>query len=381
MTGMPLGTGNEVVILPPEGRPFLPSWQRLPALSVSEPLRVDLKLKRGILAQGRLTDAVTGRPVKGEVRYGAAGDNPHLAEAPGLREVPTNGDMTTATSTDDDGRYRIAVLPGRGLLLVVAADGDYRKLDPDAAAMPAPITLVPPIYNSGLAFAEIDVAPNSPPLTRDFLLERCRQLPGIVVGPDGKPLAGARVYGKLGIGFWPFLPEESAEFTIAGLQPPKERTLVRLMKVRRVESLAALMTAERPRTLVVQHEGKQLAGFNDVFWETKGPIKVKLQPWAVVTGRLVDRDGRPRAALAFLPEIIDKFRLGGGQIGHWPDRITTDRNGRFRVEAIVPRLRYRLTLENASGVSTDTGPIVKPLQPGETRDLGDVPAMIPGEPD
>ena len=87
ITGMPLGTGNEVVILPPEGQPFLASWQRLPALGVSEPLRVDLKLKRGILAQGRLTDAVTGRPVKGEIRYGAAGDNPHLADAPGLRDI------------------------------------------------------------------------------------------------------------------------------------------------------------------------------------------------------------------------------------------------------------------------------------------------------
>ncbi len=382
MTGMPLGTGNEVVILPPEGQPFLPSWQRLPALSVAEPLRVDLKLKRGILAQGRLTDAVSGRPVKGEVRYGAAGDNPHLALAPGLGDVPTNGDMTTATSTDDDGRYRIAVLPGRGLLLVVAADGDYRKLDPDVAAMPDPLTLVPPIYNTGHAFAEIDVAPNSPPLTRDFSLERCRQLPGVVVGPDGKPLVGARVYGKSAtIGFWPDQPEEFADFTIAGLQPPEERTLVRLMKVRGVESLAAFMTAERPRTLVVQHDGKQLAGFNDVWWETKGPIKVKLEPWAVVTGRLVDSDGRPRAGIAFLPEIIGKFRLGGGHIGHWPDRITTDRDGRFRVEAIVPGLRYRLTLERASGGSTDTGPVVTPLEPGEARDLGDVSAIIPGEPD
>ena len=381
ITGMPLGAGNEIVILPPDGQPFLPSWQKLPELRVSGPLHVDFNLKRGILAQGKLTDSVTGRPVKGEIRYGAASDNPHIGEAPGLRGIPTNGDMTTATSTDDDGRYRIAVLPGRGLLLVVAADGDYRELDSDKADMPDPITFVPPIYSGGHAFAEIDVAPNSPPLTRDFLLERCRQLPGIVLDPDGNPLSGGRVYGKLGIGFWEFLPEESADFTIASLQPPKQRTFSGLMKVRSVESLAVLLTAERPRTLVVQHEGKRLAGFTDVWWETKGPIKVKLEPWAVVTGRLVDSEGRPRGGVAFLPEIIGKVRSGGGLIGHWPARFTTDRDGRFRVEAIVPRLRYRLTLENASGVSTDTGPNVTPLGPGETRDLGDVPAIIPGEPD
>jgi hypothetical protein len=247
--------------------------------------------------------------------------------------------------------------------------------------MPDPITLVPPIYNTGHAFAEIDVAPNSPPLTRDFSLERCRQLPGIVIGRDGKPLSGARVYGKVRIGFWPDLPEESAEFTIAGLQPPKQRTLSSVLKVRSGNSLAALLVSEQPRTVVAQHEGNRLAGFADVWWETKGPIKVKLEPWGVVTGRLVDRDRLPHASIALVPEIIGKFRFGGGHIGHWPDRITTDRDGRFRVEAIVPGLRYRLTLENASGGSSDTGPIVTPLEPGEIRDLGDVPAIIPGEPD
>jgi len=58
-----------------------------------------------------------------------------------------------------------------------------------------------------------------------------------------------------------------------------------------------------------------------------------------------------------------------------------DRDGRFRVEAIVPGLRYRLTLENADGISTRKGPNVTQLKPGEIRDLGDVPVEIPGEPD
>ena len=89
--------------------------------------------------------------------------NPHLSEAAGLRQVPTNGDGTTATSTDDHGRYRIAVLPGRGLLLVVEGDGDYRDLDVNAGEMPDPIRFVPPIYSGGKAFAEIDVAPEAAP--------------------------------------------------------------------------------------------------------------------------------------------------------------------------------------------------------------------------
>jgi len=381
LTGMPLGNGNEVVVLPPEDQPYLPSWQKLAELTVAQPLHVDLMLTRGIWAQGRLADAVSGQPVVGAVRYGAASDNPHLSQAPGLEHIFTNGDGTTATSTDDHGRYRIAVLPGRGLLLVVEGDGDYRDLDVDAGEMPDPIRVIPAIYSGGKAFAEIDVAPGSAPLTRDFMLVPCRKLAGTVLDPQGNPLAGARIYGLFGFGFWTYSPQTSAEFMVSGLTAPKPRTLERMFKVRTVDSLASLVMPQKPRTLVFQHEGKRLAGFADVFWETKGPLQVRLQLWGVVTSRVVDAGGHPRADLALLPEIIGKVRLGGGEIAHWPHRVTTDREGRFRIEAVVPGLRYRLTFENADGQSTGKGPNVTPLQPGEIRDLGDILAIIPGEPD
>jgi len=381
MTGMPLGNGNEVVVLPAGDQPYLPSWQKLPELTIAQPLHLELMLTRGIWAKGRITDAVSGQPVVGAVRYGAASDNPHLSEAPGLRQVPTNGDGTTATSTDLRGRYRVAVLPGRGLLLVVEGDGDYRDLDVDAGEMPNPIAFVPPIYSGAKAFAEIDVAPGSPPISRDFALDPCRKLAGTVLDPQGNPLAGARIYGLFGFGSWTYSPQTSAEFTVSGLVPPKSLTLARLVKVRTVDSLASLVTPEKPRTLVFQHDGKRLAGFADIFWETKGPVQARLLPWGVVTGRVVDAGGHPRAGFVLLPEIIGKARLGGGEIAHWPERVTTDREGRFRIEAIVPGFRYRLTLENADGQSTGKGPNVTPLKPGEIRDLGDVRAVIPGEPD
>jgi hypothetical protein len=302
-----------------------------------------------------------------------------LSEAPGFRDIQTNGDASAASSTADDGTYRIAVLPGRGLLVAETGGSIYPELDPEVVEMPDPMTYIPPIYTRGQAFAEIDVAPGAPPLTRDFKLDPGRTLTGALIDPDGKPIAGARAYGEFTIGGWSW-PHASEHFTVYGLMPPRPKTVGRLLKVRNVESLAALVMPENPRALVFQHKGRRLAGFIDVASSAEGPLQVRLQPWAVVSGRLVGTDGRPRAGIAFLPEIMGKARLGGGKIGHWPYRITTDREGRFRVEAIVPGLRYRLTLENASGVSTDTGPIVTPLKPGETRDLGDVAAIIPGEP-
>ncbi len=69
-----------------------------------------------------------------------------------------------------------------------------------------------------------------------------------------------------------------------------------------------------------------------------------------------------------------------GSVDHWPFRVTTDRVGRFRVEGLVPGLRYRLSLETAEGaVNLLRGPEVAPLKAGEDRDLGDVVATVPGE--
>ena len=378
MTGMPLGKGNEVVILPPQDQPYLPSWQRLAEVTVSRPLHAELVLKRGVWAQGKVTDKLTGRPVAASVRYGAAADNPHLSEAPGLRQVPTNGDGTTATETEADGTYRIAVLPGRGILVVRAGGLTYP--DPDPTATPDPITFVPPIYGRGQAAAEIDVRPDTRSLTRDFALDPGRRLTGRVVDPVGKPLAGARVYGQLMMGAWSW-PCATADFTVYGLAPPQPRTIGRMLMSRSLESLASTVLPEKSRTLLFQHEGKRLAGSIDIAWETTEPVEVRLQPWGEITGRVVDADGRPRAGFAIRPSVLGKVRLGGGEPGHWPDRITTDRDGRFRVAGIVPGLRYRLTFENADGIQSGRGPIVPPLKPAETRDLGDVSGVIPGDPD
>src|SRR5262249_1119972 len=48
-----------------------------------EPATADLKIKRGVLVRGRVTDGATGKPVKGaSVASFAMRDNPHVAEYP-----------------------------------------------------------------------------------------------------------------------------------------------------------------------------------------------------------------------------------------------------------------------------------------------------------
>ena len=72
---------------------------------------------------------------------------------------------------------------------------------------------------------------------------------------------------------------------------------------------------------------------------------VKLQPWGVVTGQLVDDDGKPATGFSLgngpAPETFDPDR------GWLPvnRRIEIDRDGRFRLERLVPGLSYTIYAE------------------------------------
>jgi hypothetical protein len=89
-----------------------------------------------------------------------------------------------------------------------------------------------------------------------------------------------------------------------------------------------------------------------------------MEPGAVVTGRVVDADGRPRAGV----ELEVSFRPKGERYwsGYFPKLLKTDREGRFRVGALLPGCEYALT-DDGKGSSPFAAP-----RSGQTKDLGDV---------
>jgi hypothetical protein len=91
---------------------------------------------------------------------------------------------------------------------------------------------------------------------------------------------------------------------------------------------------------------------------------VQLQLGATVTGRLLDAQGRPRADV----ELKLSFRGKERQVWHrYSTRsIKTDRNGRFRVTALLPGHKFRLS-NDERGLNFGDG-----LRSGHTKDLGDV---------
>jgi RNA polymerase sigma factor (sigma-70 family) len=343
LTGMPKGEGNKIRLVPRDDQPYVSVHALVPNSPGLDPVTVDFELKRGVWIEGKLTDKATGKPAQGYVDYFALPDNPNVRDHPGFDgTVPPYWGV----ATKEDGSYRIVGLPGPGLvavfydgqhLLAPERDDEYGIKEPTLFTAPRPLGLTV----NYTALARLDPAKGIDSVKRDVTLDPGWTFTGTVLGPDGKPLAGARGFGLTARGWYrEALP--TAEFTVRAFNP------------------------RGPREVLFQHPEKGLVGVLQPPKENGASVPVRLEPGATVTGRLIDADGKPRAGV----ELDVMFRLKG-RTGwfEWseysPERIKTDGEGRFRIEALLPGYEFRLRGEK--GELRLGG-----LSPGQTKDLGDV---------
>ena len=173
-------------------------------------------------------------------------------------------------------------------------------------------------------------------MKRDVTLDPGWTITGVVLGPDGQPLAGA--FG-MGIG-----QLKTAEFTMRGFSPRESREIL------------------------FRHPAKGLIGLASPPRTDGASITVRLQPGAAVAGRLVDADGRPQAdvtlSVRFSPKEGPARKADYRYSSH---EIRTDREGRFRVEALLPGYPLQLWRSKGNPMLDGDG-----LRWGQTKDLGDV---------
>jgi hypothetical protein len=145
--------------------------------------------------------------------------------------------------TRKDGSFQIVALPGRGVISAFAIDDSdsyitgvgadkIKGFDPHAIIPGHHLLLM-----TKHTLVEINPKPDDESIICDVALAPGRTLTGRIVGPDGKPLAGARVCGLSDDGRWTMDPLPGAEFTVKALEPNK------------------------PRLLQFVHQGKKLSGF------------------------------------------------------------------------------------------------------------------------
>jgi hypothetical protein len=324
-----------------------------------EPLTVDFELERGIVVCGRLTDKTTGKPVIGQVDYDYLPENSHLKDFTDI----TKGGLRVywPGRTTADGSFAVLAIPGPGVLRVKVDDAD--RFVREEAKNPRNNQ-----YHTEVRINPSENDPNS--LICDIALEPGHALKGSVVDPDGKPLAG--VYA-------------------AGRSPIVSNDLLFHERLESDSFLVGGMKAGRPRTLVFLHPEKKLGKVLKLQGDETKRILVRLGPLdAGLTGRILDAKGRPWPGLKV---TVRTLLLGDAlldksyppeflyQITAWQKlavrNTTMDRDGRFRITGLMPGLKYVLfAYEESAPQGTPFAyhekDFVVTIEPGETKDLGDL---------
>jgi hypothetical protein len=199
------------------------------------------------------------------------------------------------------------------------------------------------------ALAGIEPGADARPVTCDLQLDPGKTVTGTCVGPDGQPLRGVHIHASLGYGRnidMHDLPTE--RFTLYALNPQK------------------------PGPFFFHHHQKKLAAAVVLKGDEPEGFPVRLRPTATVTGRLLDPFGTPLAGADVAGDLKGgQLNLAQGWGGFFWGK--TDKDGRFRIEGIIPGVR--VGAHHRHGNPSRAGDVIFEaitLAPGEVRDLGDI---------
>src|SRR5580692_3115743 len=121
----PIAKGTLKVV--PEGPYLEMDYISLPKAHGLDPIRRDLRLRRGLWAVGRAFNLKTGQPVQGTLYYTPFRSNEN-AKRYARYTTKSMGMVSNVPfgQTDADGRFRIPVIPGRGVICLRTWDGHFR---------------------------------------------------------------------------------------------------------------------------------------------------------------------------------------------------------------------------------------------------------------
>lgn len=363
LRGMAKTDGNSLLVFPHDDQPYFHEEINVRDEPGINPIKLTVKLHRGIWIKGRITDKETNDPVVGaKVHYYPLRKNELAAKVPvfaryGLLEPDLDRFKTAA-----DGSYRLVGLPGFG---VVAASSAFRP------------------YRTGVGLDRLTTANNEPgqsPFTyRMRLVRDLNVVREINPGADEQEV-------RVDLQFDPGISISVRFIDSAGV-PVKD---VRAWGpgVRQIASSPANFRNEivNDGTIVIENLGPDDKPEIHVYhfernlgrkfqleppYEKGREISIALEPMAIVTGRLFE-EGAPMQRVPIGRSYHESNR--GPTISlSMPPAISTNAEGRFRCP-LIPGHEYQL---HAQGRSFGFGPgsIVAEklnLKAGETVDVGDL---------
>ncbi|MDR3623314.1 MAG: carboxypeptidase regulatory-like domain-containing protein [Paludisphaera borealis] len=361
MTGLPIGAGNVILLVPGEDQPYLLQEIPLPDQSAKDPATVQVAVKKGIWIEGRLTEEGTGRPIsQARLYYLPFLTNTFVQGHPAFNN---NGEMDgnfyqDHNLTKADGSFRLVGLPGRAIVGAEVLEGYGKGAGAEAIAGMSGeghfATYLNPVEASRswlTSMKEID-----PPAEAKVVHVELEGFHGDsvrlrVVDGDARPLNGLTIRGRTERGS--YLDGETGESNVevSNLQPDEVRTVLFQHKVRRLGKSIRVRKGD----------------------DAMGPIVVTLEPFAQLSGRVVDDEGQPVGEATVSP-----FLLPYGDFTLALPQAMTTRDGKFHIPDVPIGCDYRLTI-NSQKPSRFALREAVAVKPGETTDVGEVRFKKEGE--
>jgi protocatechuate 3,4-dioxygenase beta subunit len=351
----------------PVGEPYLAVEQRFqwPAGKVSKQL--DVKLPRGVLIRGKITEVGSGKPVKGAAvqYYPLAGS--------GAPKGLISGWQGTEVSKAD-GAFHIPVLPAKGHLLIIGPDGRYLHEEIGANVLyngrPGGMRYYPD------AVVKLDLPKEARAKDVAVTLRRGVSVKGRLIGPGGEPVGKALMICRLHVTalspHWRFPVEvRDGQFALNGLDPEKSCPV-------------AFLEPEKRWGATVQLSGK----------DAGKELTIKLQPCGQAVARFLDAQGKPLADHRPILDIVvtpgphrydfkaaekgqlaadEDFLANIDRHNYWKGPVT-DAQGRCTFPALVPGVTYRFT-NFRKGMHTVERDFT--VEAGKTFDAGDITISRP----
>jgi hypothetical protein len=337
----------------PAGTPYLDADKDLTWPKGAVTQQVQISLPRGGLVRGKVTEAASGKPMpRVRVEYW-----PHDVNRPYLRPEAV---------TQVDGSFQVAVPAGRGSLLFQSSDRTciqrliYRNI------MSGEITASPVDYRTpkGTKLAaellypdgqhlyvdgwhELNLKPGAKPAEVRVVLRRGMTVHGRLVGPDGQPVARARMLCRLPMGSLGFITLISIEvwegrFTLTGCDPDKTYPVFFLDAKRRwaaVAQVSAKRAGNKPLTVRLVPCGSAVVCLRNA--QGRPLPNYRLNPFGLEFLLPSPSPTDPKAPRPKLPRAETMRRESFDRV-YYGDGPKTDAQGRLTLPGLIPGVTYRL---------------------------------------
>jgi RNA polymerase sigma factor (sigma-70 family) len=369
-------TGNyyRVIAYSPAGEPYLMhrrefEWPKTAVVKHT----VHLKLVRGVVVRGTVTDADTGKPIAGapvhfETSYH---NNPFYRDD--VHPFFRNWDPNLLSGPD--GKFALTVLPGPGHLLVNGPTLDYLHTEILTNKLYG-MRVNPPRRHYADGIVEISSKPGIDPPQVAVKLRRGVTVSGRLLTPEGKDVASAKLLCQSHIPYGHDLhqvvprPAGKGKFELPGYDPEHPLPVY-------------FLDAENQLGATVKFSAK----------DVDGKAIVKLQPCGSATARFLDAKGKPLANLrtfldlalnegicSFNEQTTEKIAADYVSQSNLDPRryeqLRTDAQGRITWPTLIPGARFFVIVRTPGGrdVNVHKEFIV---EAGKTLDLKEITVREP----